>query len=163
MHKEFGHLIDNVAAEKLSHFYVSIQSLNLRKPSWDSIWCRVVKNNFSPKGFEKVDYIVGNVPWVRWSRLPVSYRDRVKWFCNHYGLVSGKGYTGGIESDISTVLAFSAADQWLQSGGKLGILITWTVFKSDSAKGFRIGKLPDNSALRIDSIEDLIVSLDSVF
>lgn len=139
----------------LRKFYSAIQSLNMRKPPWDSIWCRIVKNNFSPRGFSKADFIIGNPPWVRWSRLPSSYRDRVKKFCKHYGLVSGKGYTGGIESDISTVLVFSAVDNWLKTGGRVGILITWTVFKSDSARGFRIGKLPDGNLISINAIEDL--------
>jgi hypothetical protein len=148
-------LLDQPTEERLKHFYSSIQNLNTRKPPWDSIWCRVVKNNFSPKGFGKVNYIVGNVPWVRWSRLPNSYRKRVKRFCDYYGLVSGKQYTGGIESDISTVLAFSAADHWLNPGGRIGLLITWTVFKSGSARGFRLGNLPDSSGIKIDGIDDL--------
>lgn len=147
--------LDRSTEEMLAHFYSSIQDLNHRDPPWDSIWCRVVKNNFSPKGFGKVDYIIGNVPWVRWSRLPSTYRKRVKDFCDYYGLVSGKQYTGGIESDISTVLAFSAADHWLNPGGKIGLLITWTVFKSGSARGFRLGRLPDSSGVRINSIDDL--------
>lgn len=148
-------LLDEDVEARLRQFYVSIEDLNTRKPPWDSIWCRVVKNNFSPRGFGPVDYIVGNVPWVRWSRLPSTYRKRVKRFCDYYGLVSGRSFTGGIESDISTVLAFSTADHWLTPGGKMGILITWTVFKSDSARGFRVGRLPDLTGLRVDSIEDL--------
>jgi hypothetical protein len=85
----------------------------------------------------------------------------VKRFCDHYGLVSGRSYTGGIESDISTVLTFSAIDHWLQIGGRIGFLITSTVFKSDSAKGFRLGRLPDSSGVgveqgvRVEQIEDL--------
>ncbi|MBN1318255.1 MAG: hypothetical protein JXA42_22430, partial [Anaerolineales bacterium] len=72
-----------------------------------------------------------------------------------YGLISGKSYTGGIESDISTVIAFSSADHWLKNGGKIGVLITWPVFKSGSARGFRIGKLPDGSGLKMENIEDM--------
>lgn len=152
---KLNEFIDLPTEKRLIKFYSAIQGLQNRKPPWDSIWCRIVKNNFSPKGFGEVDFIVGNPPWVRWSRLPQTYRKRVKRFCDWYGLVSGRGYTGGIESDISTVLTFSAADHWLRVGGQLGFLITWTVFKSGSARGFRIGSLPDSSALRVDEIEDL--------
>jgi hypothetical protein len=150
-----SHLLGKIAEESLVNFYESIQSLNMREPPWDSIWCRIVKNNFSPRGFANVDYIVGNPPWVRWSRLPETYRKRVKRFCDHYGLVSGRSYTGGIESDISTVLTFSAVDHWLKDGGRIGFLITCPVFKSGSATGFRIGRLPDSSGIRIDRIEEL--------
>lgn len=149
------HLLSPEITPYIEDFYSKILALNLRTPPWDSIWCRVVKNNFSPKGFSRVDFIVGNPPWVRWSRLPISYRNRVKEFCNYYGLVSGRGYSGGIESDISTVIAFSAVDNWLKIDGKIGILITWTVFKSNSARGFRLCTLPDGSRINIDLIEDL--------
>jgi hypothetical protein len=152
---ELDHLLDTPTEKRLAHFYKAIQELHNRRPPWDTIWCRIVKNNFSPKGFEDVDYIVGNPPWVRWSRLPETYRKRVKRFCDHYGLVSGRSYTGGIESDISTVLTFSAIDHWLRIGGRIGFLITWPVFKSDSATGFRLSSLPDSSGVRIDQIEDL--------
>lgn len=147
-------LDDNVKA-CLVDFFEKIQQLDRRDPPWDSIWCRIVKNNFSPLGFDSVDYIVGNPPWVRWSRLPSTYRHRVKRFCDYYGLVSGRGYSGGIESDISTVLTFSVIDHWLKKGGRIGFLITSSVFKSASATGFRKGKLPDSSGILINRIEDL--------
>jgi hypothetical protein len=150
-----NHLLDEIAKESLINFYEAIQALNNRQPPWDSIWCRIVKNNFSPRGFGDVDYIVGNPPWVRWSRLPETYRKRVKWFCDHYGLVSGHSYTGGIESDISTVMTFSVVDHWLRPGGRIGFLLTSTVFKSSSATGFRKGCLPDTTGIRIDRIEEL--------
>uniref|UniRef100_A0A7V3N4D7 DNA methylase adenine-specific domain-containing protein n=1 Tax=candidate division CPR3 bacterium TaxID=2268181 RepID=A0A7V3N4D7_UNCC3 len=138
---------------KLEEFYNIISSLHKRE--WNKIWCRILKNNFIPKSFGKIDLIVGNPPWVRWSRLPETYRKRVKSFCLYYGLVSGKGYSGGIESDISTVVAFSSVDHWLKLAGKIAFLITWTVFKSGSARGFRLGALPDGTGLRILHIEDL--------
>ena len=154
-YEDVNRLLDRTTKDKLINFYEIIKGLNEREPPWDTIWCRIVKNNFSPKGFGRVDFIVGNPSWVRWSRLPETYRSRVKKFCYYYGLVSGRGFSGGIESDISTVLTFSAVDNWLKIGGRIGFLITGTVFKSDSAKGFRLGVLPDTSGLRFDSIEDL--------
>ena len=82
-----------------------LKSFKISKQSdWDQIWCRIVKNHFASQTIRNVSYIVGNPPWVRWSRLPRSYRARCKSFCNYYGLVSGRGYAGGIESDISTVI-----------------------------------------------------------
>jgi hypothetical protein len=146
------YLNDSVIS-RLEVFFNNINSLQER--DWDKIWCRIIKNNFSPKGFSPFSYIVGNPPWVRWSRLPETYRNRVKNFCKHYGLVSGKGYSGGIESDISTVITFSAADNWLSDDGIIAFLITWTVFKTASARGFRLGYLPRSKALRIMQIDDL--------
>ena len=146
------HLSDAVVG-RLKRFYEVIESLEAR--DWDKIWCRIIKNNFSLRGFAPFDLIIGNPPWVRWSCLSETYRNRVKDFCNYYGLVSGWGYSGGIESDISTVITFSAADNWLQEGGLVAFLITWTVFKSGSARGFRLGRLPGDAGLKVKLIEDL--------
>jgi len=147
-------LLDERVNERLVHLFEIVASLEER--DWNRIWCRIVKNTFSPNGFiGQVQLLVGNPPWVRWSRLPQLYRDRVKDFCNYYGLVSGRGYSGGIESDISTVVLYSAADHWLRPGGRIGLLITWTVFKSGSAKGFRLGSLPNGTGLRMDALADL--------
>ena len=145
--------LSRAVTDRLERFYATIESLEAR--NWDKIWCRIIKNNFSPRGFGSFDLVVGNPPWVRWSRLPAGYRNRVKAFCQYYGLVSGHGYSGGIESDISTVITFSAADNWLRDGGTIAFLITWTVFKSNSARGFRRGELPENRGLSVQTIEDL--------
>ena len=152
-HREIAPYLSGPTEARISNFYETIESLEAR--NWNRIWCRIINNNFAPRGFMPFDLIVGNPPWVRWSRLPESYRNRVKAFCNYYGLVSGKGYSGGIESDISTVITFSAADNWLRIGGTVAFLITWTVFKSGSARGFRQGRLPADGGLRIEMIEDL--------
>lgn len=146
-------LLEVRVEKRIGGFFDIVAKLEERE--WNRIWCRIVKNNFSPNGFGRVDVVIGNPPWVRWSRLPQSYRARVKQFCGYYGLVSGKGYTGGIETDISTVVLYSAADHWLKDDGKIGILITWTVFKSASARGFRLGFLPNGRGLRIKEIASL--------
>ncbi len=146
-------LLDDRVELRLTGLFEIVAKLEER--DWNRIWCRIVKNSFSPNGFGQVDILVGNPPWVRWSRLPKTYRERVKEFCKYYGLVSGRGYSGGIESDISTVVLYSAADHWLKVGGKVGLLITWTVFKSASARGFRLGALPNGAGLRMDEITNL--------
>ncbi len=140
----------------LKTFYETID--DLENKDWDEIWCRIVKNHFASHAVADIDYVVGNPPWVRWSRLPASYRDRCKSFCNYYGLVSGRGYTGGIESDISTVVTYSAIDNWLRPGCLLAFLITATVYKSDSARGFRLFKLPapDETPIFPLTIDDLV-------
>lgn len=147
-------VIDSLVEARLTHLFEIVAALE--EKDWNRIWCRIIKNSFSPNGFiGQVDLLIGNPPWVRWSRLPQNYRDRVKMFCNYYGLVSGKGYSGGIETDISTVVLYSAADHWLKTGGRVGLLMTWTIFKSASARGFRLGRLPAGAGLRMDEIVDL--------
>lgn len=152
--KEVGPLIGAAEEHLLRAFFKLISYFE--EKDWDQIWCSIVKNHFSSRNISEVDFIVGNPPWLRWSRLPVSYRRRCKAFCDHYQLVSGRGYAGGIESDISTVVTYSAIDNWLRPGGKLGFLITATVYKSDSATGFRKFRLPDGTRILPSSIDDLV-------
>ena len=108
---EINELLTSDALDKLEDLFMKISALESK--NWDKIWCRILKNNFVSKSFKKFDFIIGNPPWVRWSRLPETYRNRVKGFCKHYGLVSGRGYSGGIESDISTVIVYSSVDDRL--------------------------------------------------
>jgi N-6 DNA Methylase len=146
--------LSDAEQQVLRNFFEIIQYFE--EQEWDQIWCRIVKNHFASQTIHDVGYIVGNPPWVRWSRLPKNYRSRCKSFCNYYGLVSGRGYAGGIESDISTVITYSSIDNWLRSGGKLAFLITATVYKSDSATGFRKFKLPNGVPIIPLSIDDLV-------
>ncbi|MBM4033160.1 MAG: hypothetical protein FJ291_15445 [Planctomycetes bacterium] len=149
-------LIGSQEEEVLAEFYGTVEELEGR--GWNEIWCRIVKNHFASAAVSGADFIVGNPPWVRWSRLPTAYRRRCKAFCTHYGLVSGRGYAGGIESDISTVMTYSAVDNWLRPGGKIGFLLTATVYKTDSATGFRKFRLPPPEGTPIfpESIDDLV-------
>ncbi|MBO0712350.1 MAG: N-6 DNA methylase, partial [Acetobacteraceae bacterium] len=147
-------LIDDRSEKRLVALFEIAASLE--QPSGHRIWARIVNTSLSADGFVgQVDLLVGNAPWVRWSRLPRQYRERVKDFGKFYGLVAARGYSGGIEADISTLVLFSAADHWLKSGGRIGFLMTWSVFKSASAGGFRQGVLPNGTGLRMDGLADL--------
>lgn len=140
--------------ELLARLFCLLQEFKER--DWNEIWCRIIKNHFASQTVTSVDYVVGNPPWVRWSRLPRRYRNRCKEFCYYYGLVSGRGYAGGIESDISTVVMYSSVDNWLREGGTIGFLITATVYKSESARGYRIFELPSGLTIYPKHIDDLV-------
>jgi hypothetical protein len=113
----------------------------LDKDRKNSIWARIIKNAFAPIFIERVDYIAGNPPWVNWENLPEDYRDKMKPLWQHYGLftLSGSaGRLGGGKKDISMLFVYAAVDNFLKPEGKLGFLITQTVFKTKGAgDGFR--------------------------
>lgn len=148
------------AKNGLQGFYEQVWELD--QEEWNRIWCRVVLNRFAPAVIGPFDFIVGNPPWVLWSNLPESYRDAVKPVCDHYDLFSDDTWVGGIESDISTVLTYAAADRWLKPDGILAFLITQSVFKTRSAQGFRRFRLPPNSSadepipLKVLQVDDLV-------
>jgi len=140
--------------EYLIDLFSSIRSLEVK--NWDGIWCRIIKNHFSSAVLKDFDVIVGNPPWLKWSALPPSYRDTIKEFCVRYGLFSSDKFYGGVESDVSTMVLYSAAEKWLKQGGTLAMLITRSVFKTESSEGFRMFRLPgdENIKFKVTEVHD---------
>lgn len=127
----------------------------LEQQNWNRIWTRIIKNYFASASVGEFDIIAGNPPWLRWTRLPASYRETIKDYCVAYGLFSQDTYVGGIETDISTIVTYSAAEKWLRSGGILGFLLPQTVFKNESSEGFRKFTLPEGTGLQVIEAHDL--------
>jgi hypothetical protein len=141
-------LAEHVGAEDTNvvlNLFRVLYSLEVK--NWDGIWCRIIKNHFASAALKDFDVIIGNPPWLKWSALPSAYRRTIKDFCVKYGLFSSDKFFGGIESDVSTMVLYSAAEKWLRSGGKLAMLITRSVFKTESSEGFRKFRLPDNGQI----------------
>jgi hypothetical protein len=113
------------------------QILGLHRQQWNGIWFRVVRNFFWSATAGHFDCIVGNPPWVRWSKLPDAYRDRVKPTCEGYGIFSQNKRHGGNELDISAMITYTVSDKWLKPNGRLAFVITGTIFKNPSSAGFR--------------------------
>ncbi len=121
--------------------YTYYQILELHRQQWNGIWFRVVRNFFWSATAGHFDCIIGNPPWVRWSKLPEAYRERVKPTCDHYGIFSKNKRHGGNELDISAMITYTASDKWLKPRGRLAFVITGTIFKNPSSAGFRHFKL----------------------
>ena len=142
-----------IDAKTIIALFDTINDLEGRK--WDGIWCNVIKNYCATARLPTFDVIVGNPPWVRWSELPEAYRETIKDFCKSYNLFSSDRYVGGVESDISTMVLYSAADKWLKDNGTLAMLITRSVFKTESAEGFRNFVIPSTGIqLKVQSVDD---------
>lgn len=137
----------------LKHTYSQI--LGLHRRQWNGIWFRVVRNFFWSATAGRFDCIVGNPPWVRWSKLPDAYRERVKPTCEQYGIFSKNKRHGGNELDISAMITYTTADKWLKSKGKLAFVITGTLFKNPSSAGFRHFKLNKSDYLIPTIVDDL--------
>lgn len=137
--------LENKAWEKpLAYTYNQV--LNLHKQQWNGIWFKVVRNFFWSATAGAFDYIVGNPPWVRWSKLPEAYRERVKPTCEDYGIFSKTKRHGGNELDISAMIIYTTADKWLKDNGCLAFVVTGTLFKNPSSAGFRTFKLQPANA-----------------
>ncbi len=139
--------------EPLKHTYNQI--LGLHRQQWNGIWFRVVRNFFWSATAGLFDCIVGNPPWVRWSKLPDIYRERVKPTCEKYRIFSKTKRHGGNELDISAMITYTTADKWLKNKGKLAFVLTGTLFKNPSSAGFRDFKLNERYYLVPIAVDDL--------
>lgn len=108
----------------------------------------------------RFDFVVGNPPWIAWDDLPDDYRERTKPLWHHYGLFSlsaSDARHGGAKKDVSMLLLYTAADRYLKANGRLGMVITQTLFQTkgagDGFRRFRLGS--DGEWLRVLGVNDL--------
>jgi len=129
--------------------------LDLHKKNWNGIWFKIVRNFFWSATAGTFNVVIGNPPWVRWSKLPELYRERVKPVCEQYDIFSSTPHHGGNELDISGMITYTVADKWLQNGGQMVFLITQTHFQSASSEGFRSFEINDEDHLIPLSVDDM--------
>jgi len=107
------------------------------------------------------DCVVGNPPWIAWDNLPADYREATKPLWQRYGLFSLSGTAarhGGGKKDLSMLMLYVSADRHLRPGGRLGMVITQTLFQSKGAgDGFRRFRLGDDGDwLEVRRVDDMV-------
>ena len=134
--------------------------LTLEQEGQDGLWARLIKNAFAPVLVGEFDFVVGNPPWVNWESLSGEYREATRRLWVDYGLFSLKGHAarlGGGKKDLAMLFAYASIDHYLRKGGKLGFVITQTVFKTkgagDGFRRFRLGEKGDY--LRVLHVDDM--------
>lgn len=134
--------------------------LNLERQGINGIWARIIKNAFAPLFVGEFDYIVGNPPWVNWEHLPEQYRLETKPLWVFYGLFPHGGMDtilGKGKKDISMIMTYVAMDKYLKRNGKLGFLITQSIFKTAGAgQGFRRFQLGDREPIQVIYVDDMV-------
>lgn len=108
------------------------------------------------------DFVVGNPPWVNWEHLGEAYRRATRPLWEHYGLFPKRAQPidtilGAAKYDLSMLMTYVAADRFLRMHGKLGFVVSQTLFKSAAAgQGFRRFRLPDGTPLAPILVEDMV-------
>jgi SAM-dependent methyltransferase len=109
---------------------------------------------------EPFDFVVGNPPWIAWDNLPDAVRRATRPLWERYGLFSLSGSDarhGGGKKDLSMLMLYATADRYLKCGGRLGMVITQTVFQTkgagDGFRRFRLG--PEGEPLKVLRVDDL--------
>lgn len=136
------------------------QLLDLEQQGVNGIWARIIKNAFAPRFQGRFDYVAGNPPWVNWESLPRDYREDTSPLWLKHKLFSHTGYDailGGAKDDISVLLTYVATDSYLKDDGKLGFVITQSVFKTGGGgQGFRRFELAEGTAIKVIAVDDMV-------
>jgi len=134
--------------------------LSLEKQGVNGIWARIIKNAFAPLYAKDFDYVAGNPPWVNWESLPENYRRDTFNLWEEHKLFPYKGFEailGKAKDDISILMLYVAIDKYLKGGGKLGFLITQSVFKTAGAgQGFRRFLLGNGEYIQVQHVDDMV-------
>lgn len=132
--------------------------VKLDKANKNGVWARIIKNAFAPLFVGAVDYVAGNPPWVNWRNLPADYRAGMAPLWETYGLFTQKGLQarlGAGMDDISVLMTYVAGAVYLSPGGRLGFVITQTLFQSaGGGSGFRRFKLPNGRFFKVLRVYD---------
>ncbi len=149
-------------AERVKCVYTKL--LELDAEGLNGLWARLLKNNFAPLTVGQFDYIVGNPPWINWEHLPTDYRENTKDLWERYRLTGtykgGRPRLGTVKVDIATLMTYVVMDTLLKDGGKLGFVITQSVFKTAAGAGFRRFELPEQNQqkrpIRVVHVDDMV-------
>jgi SAM-dependent methyltransferase len=153
---------DDRGVDKLRILYE--QMLDLHRKGLNGLWAQLLKNNFAPLAIGQFDYVMGNPPWVNWENLPDGYRQEIKPIWERYGLFPHGGMDtilGKGKKDISMLMTFAVMDKLLKPGGRLGFVITQSLFKTSGAgQGFRRFRIPQGGGkpvpLGVVHVDDMV-------
>jgi SAM-dependent methyltransferase len=141
-----------------AHLDLYRELVKLDKANKNGIWARIIKNNFAPLFVGRVDYVAGNPPWVNYENLPAEYRESTAKVWETYKLFPKGGWRARFakgNTELAMVFTYACADCYLSKGGKLGFVITQSVFQSkDAGRGFRAFRISEDRRMRIFSVDD---------
>ncbi|MGA2865448.1 MAG: N-6 DNA methylase [Verrucomicrobiota bacterium] len=151
--------LDADGEKLLADVFARIAKLN--DDGRNGIWARILKNQFAPifVGKRTFDFVIGNPPWVNWESVSDAYREATNPLWVRYGLFSLTGHAarlGGGKKDLSMLFTYACLDNYAKQNGRLGFIITQSVFKTEGAgDGFRRFRLGDREPFKVLQVDDL--------
>lgn len=137
------------------------QLLDLERRGINGIWARIIKNAFAPLFQGHFDFVAGNPPWVNWESLPAEYRQESIPLWHYHGMIPPgglKSVLGHSKMDISALMLYVSAENYLRLGGLLGFVITQSVLKTGGAgETFRRFVLGNGTRLKVLAVDDMVV------
>lgn len=83
----------------------------------------------------KADLLIGNPPWVNFSDLEETYKEKTKHLYIHYGLVKNQKdlLLGNARTDIATLVVAKVLHSNLKENGKAIFFLPLSIFQNDGA------------------------------
>lgn len=83
----------------------------------------------------KADLLIGNPPWVNFSDLEESYKEKIKHLYIHFGLVKNQKdlLLGNARTDIATLVVAKVLHSNLNENGKAIFFLPLSIFQNDGA------------------------------
>lgn len=155
---ELGQCLSEKEYQVLRDFYLKMETLNER--NLDGVWANVIKNAFAPVFQRKVDYIIGNPPWIDWQNLPEKYRESIQKYWYDYRVFDHKGQKaqlGSAHDDISVLMTYVIMDNFLKDGAKLAFVINQNLLQaSGGGDGFRKFTIKEKIPVSVKSVNDFV-------
>lgn len=122
-----------------------------------SIIASILLNRIEAYKLDKVDYIIGNPPWVNWEYLPKEYREKSQHLWVEYGLFAKKGKDLSFsKEDISILITYLVIDQFLGASGHVAFVINQRILKAKkNGIGFRRFRVGDDYDVKVKRVDDL--------
>lgn len=109
----------------------------LHREGRDEVWAHIIENRFAPVFVEKFDLVIGNPPWVSWTRLPEIWRRRAESVWRTYGLWEQPEEPGAPSpkslptSDIAALVTAVALERYLREEGILAFVVPKALVQAD--------------------------------
>lgn len=121
------------------------QILALHQAGRDGVWAEIIENRFAPLFIGKFEVVVGNPPWLTWTKLPAAWRQAAEPIWRDYGLfdiptIPGVTTAFSLQtSDIATLVTAVALERYLAPGGVLAFVVPKSLVNGDPAnRAFRL-------------------------
>lgn len=121
-------------------------------------WLDVVRGDLDRDAIGEFDRVIGNPPWITWDRLSDDYRAEIGDAWRRRRLFAETGMAsilGGGKKDLSMLVTLIVADECLAPGGRLGFVVSRSLFSSRAARGLRRWTLAEGTPLKVERVDDV--------
>lgn len=124
----------------------------------NGVWVQLIENAFAPLFAGTFDVVVGNPPWLTWTKLPDLWRRASRAVWQRYGLWRVPAEAGGsfslASTDVATLVFAVALDRYVGEDGFVALLTPDSLLIADPAarafRQFRLRPDPDHSGDPVD-------------